>query len=210
MPIHSQLKNLVSEQFQDHHELQATLGKKVIENDVDIANYFLHSAEVAVVPGSRFFRDPSEGFIRLCVSGSFNKSMAQDAELITATNKIEKSVQELATTKKIAVIGSGNVGTFLAAAILNGSENCDLTIIENNEERREQIKQHGVGYEAGSGEEKITATISSEKFKVEDSIATNPEIADIVFTATKSYQLTPEFYRQEIAPFLHENSKNPS
>jgi ketopantoate reductase len=124
------------------------------------------------------------------------------------TLPIEKSVQELfLTKKKITVIGGGNVGTFLAAAILNGSKNCDLTIIENNEERREQIKQHGLGYEAGSGEEKITATISSEKFKVEDSIATNPEIADIVFIATKSYQLTPEFYRQEIAPFLHENSK---
>ncbi len=183
-------------------QLQAALGKSVIEDDVDIANYFLHSAGVAVVPGSGFFRDPSEGFVRLCASGSFNKSMAQDEELASAMDKIERSVQELSSTKKIAVIGSGNVGTFLSAAILNGSENCDLTIVENNERRRAEIMQHGVVYEAGTGGAKISATIPSERLLVAMS-----EKADAVFIATKSYQLTPQFYHEQIAPFLHENSK---
>lgn len=185
-------------------QLQAALGESVIENDLDIANYFLHSAGVAVVPGSGFFRDPSEGFVRLCVSGSFNKSMAQDEDLVLAMDKIERSVRELFSTKKIAVIGSGNVGTFLSAAILNGSENCDLTIVENNERRRAEIMQHGVVYEAGTGGAKISATIPSERLRVANLMS---EPADAVFIATKSYQLTPQFYHEQIAPFLHENSK---
>lgn len=113
-------------------------------------------------------------------------------------------ITEPSTQKRIAVIGGGNVGTFLAAAILSGSENCDLTIVENNERRCEEIGHLGVGYEAGSGITAISATISSEKFRVTNSMT---EDADVAFVAIKSYQLTPEIYQREIAPFLHENSK---
>jgi ketopantoate reductase len=130
--------------------------------------------------------------------------MKQDVELIAAIDRIEKSVHELMATKKIVVIGGGNVGTFLAAAILNGSENYDLTIVESNEKRREEISRLGIGYEIGIDGEAITTTIFPERFRTTNSMI---EPADIVFVATKSHQLTSELYNTEIEPFLKENSK---
>lgn len=54
---------------------------EIIQNDVDLASYFLRSAEsgVATVPGSGFFMDPAEGCLRI--------SCAADKSLLLAAAK---------------------------------------------------------------------------------------------------------------------------
>lgn len=106
------------------------------------------------------------------------------------------------------VVGCGNVGTFLSTSILQDTNHCHLTILEQRQDRVEQVKQFGVGYQAGTGDNKISAQISPAEFSIINSLTKLEHYqADIVFIATKSYQLTPEFYRAEIEPYLAEHSK---
>ncbi len=110
--------------------------------------------------------------------------------------------------KEVVVIGGGCVGTFLSAALLSCStENVpNLTIVENNLDRFEEIRSFGVGYRIGSSDVE-EHYIPPDKFSLKQSMSMLASAPDVVFIAIKSYQLTPEFYLNEVAPFLHERSK---
>jgi len=70
---------------------------------------------------------------------------------------------------KTAVIGAGNIGTFLSAAILNGDgEINSISIIEKNESRLGQIMKFVVGYKIGCDSNIIN--ISSEKLYLAKSL----------------------------------------
>ena len=63
-------------------------SEAIIQNDVDLAQYFLKVAGVAVVPGSGFGIDPKEGFLRI--------SCANDSTLlIEAAQRMDKAAKEL-------------------------------------------------------------------------------------------------------------------
>lgn len=63
-----------------------------IKNDLDIANYFLTTAGVAVVPGSGFGIDPAEGCLRI--------SCAKDAnQIVEAAQRMGKSARLLQEKK---------------------------------------------------------------------------------------------------------------
>lgn len=60
----------------------------IIQSDVDLSQYFLQVAGVAVVPGSGFGIDPKEGFLRIsCANDS--------AFLIEAAQRMDKATKEL-------------------------------------------------------------------------------------------------------------------
>lgn len=67
---------------------QLPKSKEVLKTDIDIANYFLHEAGVAMVPGSGFGIEPTQGYLRI--------SCAKDNSLLLeAAMRIGKAAQLL-------------------------------------------------------------------------------------------------------------------
>jgi len=104
---------------------------------------------------------------------------------------------------KVAIIGAGNVGTFLTAAILSNATDSTLAIIDRNPERLRQLQKFGAHYQAGA--EQVSAPCDKCVFAT--SMAEAKFSPDIVFIATKSYDLTSEFFLKEVQPFLQKDAK---
>lgn len=84
------------------------IGKKIpntaeeIMNDIDIVNYFLHSAGVATVPGSGFGIDPAEGYLRISCAKENNL-------LLEAAERLGEAAQLLLQPASTAAITSNLV-----------------------------------------------------------------------------------------------------
>ncbi len=82
------------------------IGKKnpqtleVIKNDMDIANYFLHTAGVATVPGSGFGIDSTEGYLRISCA-------KENHLLIEAAMRMGKAAAQLVLNKATEMVGNG-------------------------------------------------------------------------------------------------------
>ncbi len=106
--------------------------------------------------------------------------------------------------KKIAVIGIGNVGTFLSAVIIQSEECDELVAVEKDSWRIRQLEELGFCYKIADAN---PVEIKSSKVRFATSLHEINERFDAIFLAVKSYDLTTEFYFRDVAPFLKENAK---
>ncbi len=115
--------------------------------------------------------------------------------------------------KTIVIIGAGNVGTFLTSAILtNEKTDKNLVVIENSPQRLATL-QSGIAHQIKDLRSNTFfphTSSSAQSFQLftntSQAFADNG-VFDTVFITTKSYDLSAQFYKSEIEPFLREESK---
>ncbi len=106
--------------------------------------------------------------------------------------------------KKVAVIGIGNVGTFLSAVLLQSEECEELVAAEKDSLRIWQLEEFGFCYKISDAD---PVEIKSNKARLVKSLHEINEKFDIIFLAIKSYDLTAEFYKRDVEPFINERTK---
>jgi aspartate aminotransferase len=112
------------------------IGKKIpntleeIKNDVDIANYFLHAAGVATVPGSGFGIEPTAGYLRISCAKRNHFLIEAAYRMGDAARLVLKFALENKLEKPNKLTSNDNVRLF---ALLWKSRNQNLTDAEQND-----------------------------------------------------------------------------
>ncbi|OAI48596.1 hypothetical protein AYO45_04635 [Gammaproteobacteria bacterium SCGC AG-212-F23] len=85
-------KHLVGSEIPAALGFSEKIGTSIIRDDVDIVNYFMHAANVGVVPGSGFDLDPKEGFFRISCAQPADKLIASAKAMGEATRLLIQPV----------------------------------------------------------------------------------------------------------------------